>query len=96
MRKRWIDRILLGLYAAIVAIIIVTASVVIAIAFMYPLSDEYTENHQLSYICLTSAGTIAFLVSLFVTKNRLINGILMVAIEFYLFGITFQLFTLIT
>ena len=86
------DRILLGLFAVPV---ILTAGAVVAIAFMHPLSDEYTQNHQLSYICLTSAGTIAFLVSLFVTKNRLITGILMLAIELYLFGILFQLFTLI-
>ena len=92
MRKWRIDLVSSWLFATIV---IITAGVLIAIALMHPLSEEYTVNHQLSYVLLTLAGTIAYLASLFATRNLVIRGILILVIELYLFGILFQLFTLI-
>jgi len=78
-----------------IAVVIITAGVLIALALMFPLSGQYTKNHQLSYVCQASAGTIALLASLFSTRNQVITNLLSLAIELYLFGIAFQLFALV-
>lgn len=92
MRKWRVALISSWLFAAIV---VITTGLLIALALMSPLSEEYTMNHRLSYILLSLAGTIAYLASLFATRKPNIRGILILAIELYLFGLFFQLFTLI-
>jgi ABC-type Fe3+-siderophore transport system permease subunit len=86
-------RVLLWIWALFA---VATAGVILAIAYLNPLSEEYTRNHQLSFVCLSAASTIAFLVALFSTKKALVHSILMLAIELFLGGMIFQLLTLIT
>lgn len=89
--KTRISTIVNRLYAIAV---IATTGVLVAIALLHTTSDTYTTLHQSSYICLAIAGTIAYLTALFTAKNSNIVGWLLIAIELYLAGIIFQLFSL--
>lgn len=81
---------------AFVTITLITTVVLIAIALLNPLSAQYTMNHRLSYVLLSLAGAVAYILALFSTQNQTIRGWSILVIELYLFGILFQLFALIT
>jgi len=75
--------------------VIATVGLLIVGAFLRPIDAEYTLVIRWSYVGHGTAGAIALLAAFFSTNRMTLRGILIIAIEFYLFGMFMQFLSII-